>query len=325
MNQTPTAGRVKSMLAGVAFALVVVAVVIFFAMRRDTKRQQTIDKAAIPYDRVLGLEPTADIDEDGFHATEQSKSFADESYRWTNGAAKFIIPLAQEPPRWLFVRLGLPIPRTLRLTLKVNGQSLFDADVAMKREWERTFDLSTMPLGRSLTLEIVSSTFIPAEDHKGSTDGRTLGVCVRGIMLVSAGKEFVNVPLGGRIVPGIAEEGFSWPEQAGGEPCRWTNGAAWLDVPLREKAPKSLSLASEIPNRPNHRVRIAVNGQVLFEDVVAPNLHWTIELPLAGVELKNNALIEVGSSTFVPSETMPGSKDDRALGVRVKWIVLNHP
>ena len=43
------------------------------------------------------------------------------------------------------------------------------------------------------------------------------------------------------------------------------DGAARLVVPLRDRRPTSLGVRLEIPDRPEHLVRIAVNGQTLFE------------------------------------------------------------
>jgi hypothetical protein len=68
---------------------------------------------------------------------------------------------------------------------------------------------------------------------------------------------------------------------------------------------------------------VAVNGQVLFDDEVEPRSHWSADLPLTGVPLGEQAVIELGGSTFVPAETTPGSKDPRRLGVRVERLVLN--
>jgi hypothetical protein len=111
-------------------------------------------------------------------------------------------------------------------------------------------------------------------------------------------------------------------EQAGGEPCRWTNGAGRLTVPLRGKKPHTLLLSLFIPRRPNYRLQVRVNGTTLFDDQVPSGRAWSCELPLSGVDLGDQARIELDSSTFVPAKVDPKSNDTRELGIRVKRVVL---
>jgi hypothetical protein len=78
----------------------------------------------------------------------------------------------------------------------------------------------------------------------------------------------------------------------------------------------------EVPRPGGYRLRVTVNGQTLFEDTVKDKGDWSAELPLDGVDLGNQAVIDLVSSTFVPAEVDRGSKDNRTLGVRLKRLVL---
>src|SRR5581483_7259853 len=150
------------------------------------------------------------------------------------------VPLHQQKPQSLYVRLGLPVPRTLQLRIEINNQVLFDEKVAMKGEWARSFDVSGMDLHKEAVVEIITDTYVPAEADPNTTDPRTLGVCVRGITLQSDAPEFVNVPLGAQAVAGVLDEGFYYQEQLAGKPYRWTNGTARLDVPIGKQVPTLL-------------------------------------------------------------------------------------
>ena len=132
----------------------------------------------------------------------------------------------------------------------------------------------------------------------------------------------MNVPLGGRFVLGVEESGFFDQETWNGQPCRWTNGAARLTVPLHGQTPRALALTAYIPSPPGCQVRVTVNGTKLFDGQVKPESTWSCELPLAGVELGDSARIELDSSTFVPSQVNPKLKDDRVLGIRLKRVTL---
>jgi serine/threonine protein kinase len=279
---------------------------------------------AVSYlDQTLGVEPLPGIEEEGFLNAETSRTTG-EPFRWTNGAARLVVPLAQ-PPVALFVRLGVTNARPVRLGIRVNGEALFQEQVAMQLEWARTFDLAGRSLGKEMVIEILSDTEVPAQVRKDTTDSRALGVCLRGVMLLSRHRDYLNVPLGIQSVPGVPDDGFYYFERPAGKVCRWTNGSATLTVPLRGKRPKALALTLELPSLPNYRVQVAVNGRKLWEEEFQSSRGgrpWSAEVPLDGVPLGDSAVIELTSSTFVPSQVQPGIKDDRTLGVRVRRLVL---
>jgi hypothetical protein len=238
-----------------------------------------------------------------------------------------IVPLdRQDQPRALWLLLHRP--KNTWLQVMVNGRELVN-EKATKKEaywWERTLDLTGVELKDSIFLEIISNPIKPFE-----RDSRHLGVKVRGIELLRQREgetnskmlaSFVDVPLGGQFIRGLKEAGFSEQEEHAGDPCRWTNGAGRITVPLRGKKPHTLQLTAYIPGQPNYRLGVTINGTRIFDDRVPMNRVWSCTLPLSGVDLGDEARIELDSSTFVPSKVNPKVKDDRELGIRLKRLVL---
>ena len=78
-----------------------------------------------------------------------------------------------------------------------------------------------------------------------------------------------------------------------------------------------------IPDRPNFRVRVVVNGTAVFDGVPKPGASWEAELPLDGVELGGLATVELLTSTVVPDPSR--SKDTRTLGIRLRKLTLIGP
>jgi hypothetical protein len=309
-------------LAGAA-VLAVLALLIGAALHR-TKRTPVVPPVAVAagvfLDRPLGLEPESGIDEKGFWNTEVSKNRGD-TFRWTDGAARLTVPLGDRPPTAMHLHLGVTHARTVPLRIVVNGRALLDEHVPMRMDWTRIVELADVPLGKEAVIEVQSDTMDPAA-KLGSTDVRLLGVCFRGLTLFSGTRSYVGVPLGVRLIPEVAESGFHGPETSGGKPCRWTDGAARLVVPLRDHRPTSLGVTLEIPDRPEHLVRIAVNGQTLFEEKKFADRDWSADLPLKDVVLGDKAVIELTGDVVVPAQRRPETRDDRKLGVRVKRLVL---
>jgi hypothetical protein len=306
--------RVRAAVAAAAVvAAGLIAGLVYLTVRRPHRTYNYLDQP-------IGVQVLPGIDEEGFLTEEVSQSTG-ESYRWTGGSARLVVPVGDRPPRALFVRLGLDVPRPGKLTIKANGQPLFNGPVPEPTEWAQTFDLPGLSPSRPVVIELLSDTHVPAQ-VKGNTDGRTLGVCLRSLILLSGTQEYTDVSLGVRTVPEVQETGFHNPERLGGQPCRWTDGAARLTVPLRDRRPRLLALTAEVPRPDGYRLRVTVNGQTLFEDTVKRKGDWSAELPLDGVDLGSQAVIDLVSSTFVPAEVERGSKDNRTLGVRLKRLVL---
>jgi hypothetical protein len=270
--------------------------------------------------RLIGLEPIPGILEEGLGRLETSKGLGD--FRFTNGAAKLTVPIASEWPKAMHVALGVTVPHEMRIGIKVNGQSIFDESLAMPWSWARTFDLSAIPPAKELVIELLSGAWVPSQLVPGSTDNRALGVCLRGITLLSGKRSFVNVPLGVREVPGVEESGFYWPENTAANPCRWTNGTAKLTVPLAGQKPRALALTAMLPDKPFVHVRITICGQPLFEGDVRPVRQWSVQLPLNEIKLVDPAVIEIVTPTVVPAADKPGNQDKRRLGIRIFRLML---
>ena len=272
-------------------------------------------------DQTLGVQRVHGVEESGFHNTEVSESTG-EPFRWTDGSARLTVLAPAAPPAALHVRLGLAVPNPTRLCVRVNGSPVVDETLKPQPEWARTFDLTGLAAGEPVTVELLSDSFVPSRVTPGSTDDRVLGVCVRGVTLVSRDRNYVGVVLGAEPVPGVEESGFHGVER-GGQPCRWTDGRAKLLVPIPPGTrPRALVVSAEIPNRKDFRVRVMVNGRAVFDDAVPPKTVWAKELPLDGIELAGRAEIELVSPSVAPAQTEPGSKDTRQLGMRVRKVVL---
>jgi hypothetical protein len=131
---------------------------------------------------MLGCEPVDGVAESGFHFQEHNGS---EPFRWTNGAAKLLVPIDAAPSRmWVSVDAFRPKAISVRLHVLVDGATVFDGSVPPGK-WERTFYLRSQQFSEELLIELRSNVFVPkGVIHGGkSTDKRVLGVQVKGIML----------------------------------------------------------------------------------------------------------------------------------------------
>jgi hypothetical protein len=131
---------------------------------------------------VLGAEQVLGYPESGFYPRERH---GEGSARWTHGMARLRVPLdLRHRPRRLAVEVAVPGRDETTLRIRANGVVLWDGRVS-DETWSRTLDLSPVPLGDELLVELESDTFVPAETVEGSTDRRRLGVRVRSIRLES--------------------------------------------------------------------------------------------------------------------------------------------
>jgi len=137
------------------------------------------------------------------------------------------------------------------------------------------------------------------------------------------GLNTVGVPFGGSaqwIAPGT---GFHRPQLVDGRPLRWTDGDGQLAIPIEgTQTPNrlSLSIADTGPN--GGPLRVTLNGEVLFDDVVAAG-SWSGEYDVTAFDLHPGATanIEIKSDTF---EGPPVDEADRetTFGVQVDQVVL---
>ncbi len=269
-------------------------------------------------DQTLGFVEVPGVREEGFYGPE-GKTIP---YRWTNGVARLFVPTHGEAPKALTVILGLNLPRPIQLVIRANGKGLFDEKVKPQEIWKHTFDLGELPKEKEAVIEILSDVYVPAEIKKGSRDKRKLGVRVVGVVLQSGRKEYLNVSLGNQFVAGVEEAGFHKLEMEGSQPFRWTMGQAHLLVPIVRTQPTKLQIVFDLPEKTKERLALLVNGQKLMDKEMVPQNGWTQVFSLADVPIEETLKIEVRSGTWVPAKTLPRSKDQRMLGVKVREIKL---
>jgi uncharacterized Zn ribbon protein len=271
----------------------------------------------------LGSEKALGVDESGFYGSE----FWDKTQvRWTDGASRLIVPLNEKRlPKAIgvdIVSTGGTEVKQKRVKILANGYKLFDGQIP-DGGYSQSFSLANVPLGKQLTIELLSDTHMPKEITKESKDDRTLGVLFKGIRLLD--DDYINVNLGSEKVLGVDESGFYEREFWDKVPVRWTNGAARLVVPLNEKRlPRAIGVdivstgGMEVKQK---RVSIVVNGHKLFEGQVRDK-GYSQFFSLSGVPVGKQLIIELLSDTHIPNQMIKGSKDDRALGILVKDIRL---
>jgi hypothetical protein len=137
----------------------------------------------------------------------------------------------------------------------------------------------------------------------------------------SASDSYLGVNVGGRPVTGVSESGF-WPHgRWGSRVVRWTRGEASLAIPIGDERPVAVQVGLRNAGPKGAQLRLEANGRVIFEGPVRGE--WEQIIPLDGVPMETGVIeLEIESSTFVPSELVPGSKDSRRLGVAVEAVVL---
>jgi hypothetical protein len=281
-------------------------------------------------ERKLGYVDVPGIDEAGLYRPEHDGLYP---FRWTDGSAKLIVPIHRGPPQGLTVSLGLGVPSPIKLVIRANEQTLFDQAVRPQRVWKRFFVLDGVPQEKALTIEVLSSVFVPAEITPGNHDRRKLGVRLFEVFLHRQLPEFENLRLGVEPICGIEEAGFHDPETFASRRFRWTNGRARLSVPLRKAPPKVLLVELEVPRLAADRLAIIVNGRTLMDEPVRPrddiegafwrnDLNWASAFLLKDVLSAEKLTIDIISGSFVPARITPGATDPRTLGVKVRGITL---
>lgn len=269
------------------------------------------------FDTLLGAQQVPGVEERGFHGQEEAGG---QAFRWTNGAARLVVP-GHGQPRCLYLVLDINNPKGTHLRVFANRQALFDEHVPPQSRWTRTFDLDPAAFEPPLAIELLSDTFVPPSS-KGPADDRALGVLVRHVTVVSSDRNYLDTVLGGAPVAGVDESGFHPQEEAGGQAFRWTTGAARLTVPLHGQAPRALDLVLDLNNSKGTKLRVAVNGRQLFDQHLRVQGNWLHTLDLSGTPPGNAMVIELHSDTFVPSRDRPDVRDDRTLGVMVRGVTL---
>ena len=115
--------------------------------------------------------------------------------RWTNGHGRLLVRVAEGNwPDRLMIDLAWVSPIGGQLRVLVNGHGLCNCPLAGGRGWFEILPLANVPIGRVLTIELISNELVPAKTLDGSKDNRSLGVLVREVrMLLSEPVPFDSI------------------------------------------------------------------------------------------------------------------------------------
>ena len=115
---------------------------------------------------------------------------------------------------------------------------------------------------------------------------------------------------------GVTSSGFLPTESTGHGNLRWTTGAARLSVPIDPRSPPSALSLAILTTGPQKRLRLAIDGCLLFEGPVFGR--WEETFPLEGCRLDSSpVVIDLHSNVHLAGEA-PG----QSLGVAVGAIEL---
>jgi WD40 repeat protein len=180
----------------------------------------------------------------------------------------------------------------------------------------------------------------PGEAGRASAKPWLLGAAALALLVLVAGtmawlhrpKEgpsFLGTTLGSEPVADVQESGFSWPENFGGEPFRWTDGNGRLVIPVQKRQPPRglLVRLKAFRGAGVHQasVRLVVNDHELFNDKIPIGTQWEQTFDLAGIDLGEQVVLDILSDTFNPLGGLDGdhiSGDPRTLGVQVWGVKL---
>jgi tetratricopeptide (TPR) repeat protein len=107
---------------------------------------------------------------------------------------------------------------------------------------------------------------------------------------------------------------------------RWTNGQGVIRLPAPPGGATRLTLrlnGTRLDGPPARSVQIVVNGQVV--DTFAADGSWqerTVDLRPLNLAPGRPLQVEVRGDSFVPARVVPGSRDNRRLGVALDWVTL---
>ena len=134
---------------------------------------------------------------------------------------------------------------------------------------------------------------------------------------------FLDIPLGNRSVPGVADSGFYYDEYDNEGPFRWTNGKGKLVIPLL-KNDRPQALLVQLDRLENCTLQITVNNREVLKEEPSPNrvIWWEKTIDLRGVLVEKEVIQEV--IVEIVSNTRPDPNDisRREIGVTVRGIKL---
>ncbi len=129
--------------------------------------------------------PVAGLIERGLHGVEE---WPQGEVRWTDGNATLTLPVrGSRPPRQLRLTLAGNSPDGGRLRVSANGERLLATRLEALKQgetWSTELDLTGLEIAARLTVGVESTSFVPSQRYKSSTDDRRLGVAILGFELV---------------------------------------------------------------------------------------------------------------------------------------------
>jgi hypothetical protein len=138
-------------------------------LRRTDERLADLNLVLGAVGRIRGVQ------HHGFYRTEGTLA---SPMRWTRGHGTVVVPLVDERPKMLRLKIARSRVPNSRFKVMANGCVLFEGRLDVL-EWERTFTLESCHVNTpALTLELVSD----AARGPGR-DGRILGIAIREIRL----------------------------------------------------------------------------------------------------------------------------------------------
>ncbi len=125
------------------------------------------------------------VTESGFHR-ELAPPFH-HPLRHTNGHAVLEVPIPKgDWPDHVLVDVVYFSPNVGHLRVVVNGYELHTGPLS--RRWFGILSMAHVPAGPVLTIEVMSTTWVPSDIFAGSLDDRALGVAVREVRLWASGR-----------------------------------------------------------------------------------------------------------------------------------------
>jgi Dolichyl-phosphate-mannose-protein mannosyltransferase len=154
---------------------------------------------------------------------------------------------------------------------------------------------------------------------------RVVSEADRSIVAIQAvGLNTIGVPFGGAPQLVAASSGFHPAQLVNGRPLRWTDGDATLAIPIKgDQSPTSISVSIADTGPAGGRLRITLNGVVLFDGVVGPG-PWSGDYNLEGVVdllQGDTANVEISSGTFT-AEPIDAADRETTFGVQVDTVML---
>ena len=132
---------------------------------------------------------------------------------------------------------------------------------------------------------------------------------------------FDRINLGAMPVIGVEQGGFYGQEQDAEGSFRWTDGRAWLRIPIRrDYLPESLHITALAFKSGGTLLKVRADGELVFERFLTKTRE-ALTIPLEDRDYGESVLIELESDTFVPA-AMSDSEDTRLLGLRLRYLAL---